>query len=313
MSTLFAPPPRITASVFAELPAAFRAKRLSAERMASGRSVPKNGCFLEGPAFDRAGNLYVTDIPFGRIFRVDAGGSFALVAEYDGEPNGLAIDADGRILVADYRQGLLELDPARGTVRVAVDGYRAERFKGINDLTFADNGDLYFTDQGQTALDDPTGRVYRLRADGALDRLADNLPSPNGLVLNDAQDILYVAVTRANAVWRLPLLAQGTRHPTGGITRMGLFIQLSGGRGPDGMAIDAEDGLAVAHPDLGAVWLFDRRGEPVLRIESPKSDVVTNVAHGGPDGRTLYIVDSEAGCILTAPVPVPGRLLRSHR
>ena len=137
MSTLFAPPPRITASVFAELPAAFRAKRLSAERMASGRSVPKNGCFLEGPAFDRAGNLYVTDIPFGRIFRVDAGGSFALVAEYDGEPNGLAIDADGRILVADYRQGLLELDPERGTVRVVVDGYRAERFKGINDLTFA--------------------------------------------------------------------------------------------------------------------------------------------------------------------------------
>ena len=124
---------------------------------------------------------------------------------------------------------------------------------------------------------------------------------------------LNAKLAHLRTVWRLPLLAQGTRHPAGGITRMGLFIQLSGGRGPDGMAIDAEDGLAVAHPDLGAVWLFDRRGEPVLRIDSPKSDVVTNVAHGGPDGRTLYIVDSEAGCILTAPVPVPGRLLRSHR
>jgi sugar lactone lactonase YvrE len=187
--------------------------------MASGRSVPKHGCFLEGPAFDRAGNLYVTDIPFGRIFRVDARGSFTLVAEYDGEPNGLAIDADGRILVADYRQGLLELDPTRGTVKVIVDGYRAERFKGINDLTFADNGDLYFTDQGQTALDDPTGRIYRLRANGVLDRLADNLPSPNGLVLNGAQGILYVAVTRANAVWRLPLLAATAQNPAGGVAR----------------------------------------------------------------------------------------------
>jgi gluconolactonase len=313
MSTLFAPPPRITASVFAELPTCFRTRALSAERMASGRSVPKHGCFLEGPAFDRAGNLYVTDIPFGRIFRVDARGSFTLVAEYDGEPNGLAIAGDGRILVADYRQGLLELDPARGTVKVVVDGYRAERFKGINDLAFADNGDLYFTDQGQTALDDPTGRVYRLRANGALDRLADNLPSPNGLALNGAQDILYVAVTRANAVWRLPLLAPTPRNPAGGVARMGMFIQLSGGRGPDGMAIDAGDGLAVAHPDLGAVWLFDRRGEPVLRIDSPKSTVVTNVAHGGPDLRTLYIVDSEAGCILSAPVPVAGRTLPSHR
>jgi gluconolactonase len=313
MSTLFAPPPRITASVFAELPAGFRTKTLSAERMASGRSVPKHGCFLEGPAFDRAGNLYVTDIPFGRIFRVDQGGSCTQVAEYDGEPNGLAIAGDGRILVADYRQGLLELDPTRGTVKVVLDGYRAERFKGINDLAFADNGDLYFTDQGQTALDDPTGRVYRLRANGALDRLADNLPSPNGLALNAAQDILYVAVTRANAVWRLPLLAQTARNPAGGVARMGMFIQLSGGRGPDGMAIDAEDGLAVAHPDMGAVWLFDRRGEPVLRIDSPRSAVVTNVAHGGPGLRTLYIVDSEAGCILAAPVPVAGRMLPSHR
>ena len=313
MTTLFAPPPRITASVFAKLPAAFRGNTLSADRMASGRSVPKHGCFLEGPAFDRAGNLYVTDIPFGRIFRIDAAGTFALVAEYDGEPNGLAIDADGRILVADYRQGLLELDPQRGTLKAIVDGYRAERFKGINDLTFADNGDLYFTDQGQTALDDPTGRVYRLRANGALERLADNLPSPNGLVLNGAQNILHVAVTRANAVWRLPLLASTVQNPAGGIARMGLFIQLSGGRGPDGMAIDEEDGLVVAHPDMGAVWLFDRRGEPVLRIDSPSSDVVTNVAHGGTDRRTLYIVDSEAGCILTAPVPVAGRMLRSHR
>jgi gluconolactonase len=64
---------------------------------------------------------------------------------------------------------------------------------------------------------------------------------------------------------------------------------------------------------MGVVWLFDRRGEPVLRIDSPKSAVVTNVAHGGPDLRTLYIVDSEAGCILSAAVPVAGRMLPSHR
>jgi gluconolactonase len=154
-------------------------------------------------------------------------------------------------------------------------------------------------------------KVEKLSAE--LDRLADNLPSPNGLALNAAQDILYVAVTRANAVWRLPLLAPTARNPAGGVARMGKFIQLSGGRGPDGMAIDAEDGLAVAHPDMGAVWLFDRRGEPVLRIDSPQSTVVTNVAHGGPGLRTLYIVDSEAGCILAAPVPVAGRMLPSHR
>ncbi|MBC7781170.1 MAG: SMP-30/gluconolactonase/LRE family protein [Proteobacteria bacterium] len=304
---MFEPPPRVTAETFAELPETFRSKRVAAQRIASGRSVPRHGCFLEGPAFDRAGDLYVTDIPFGRVFKVDVRGAFTLVAEYDGDPNGLAIHRDGRIFIADYRRGLLELDPVRGEVSTLFDGYRAERFKGLNDLCFADNGDLYFTDQGQTGLNDPTGRVYRLRADGTLERVADNVPSPNGLVLNDAQSILYVAVTRANAVWRLPLL------PDGGVSRMGVFIQLSGGRGPDGMAIDEEDGLTVAHPDLGTVWMFDRRGEPRLRIDSPRSDVVTNIAFGGAERKVLYIVDSEAGCILRAPVPVAGRTKYSHR
>ncbi len=69
-------------------------------------------------------------------------------------------------------------------------------------LFFAANGDLYFTDQGQTGLHDPTGRVYRLRGDGRLDLLIATVPSPNGLVTNLAENQLYVAVTRANAVWR---------------------------------------------------------------------------------------------------------------
>jgi gluconolactonase len=50
---------------------------------------------------------------------------------------------------------------------------------------------------------------------------------------------------------------------------MGVFIQLSGGRGPDGMAIDENDGLAVAHPDRGAGWRFSHGGEPLYRVRSP--------------------------------------------
>jgi gluconolactonase len=46
----------------------------------------------------------------------------------------------------------------------------------------ASNGDVYFTDQGQTGLHDPTGRVYRLAPDGRLDCLIDTGISPNGLV-----------------------------------------------------------------------------------------------------------------------------------
>src|SRR5690606_37819119 len=103
----------------------------------------------------------------------------------------------------------------------------AEGFKGVNDLFFAANGDLYFTDQGQTGLQDPTGRLFRLRADGRLDCLLDNVPSPNGLVMNLEETALYLAVTRANAIWRVPLLRDG------GTTKVGNFVQLTGGWGPD--------------------------------------------------------------------------------
>lgn len=301
---MFVPPETITAEVFAELPEKFRKRGAPLEHTA--RSIPRAGCFLEGPAFDREGYLYCVDIPFGRIFRISPTAQWELVVEYDGEPNGLKIHRDGRIFVADFKNGLMLLDARRGRIEPLISRYHAERFRGLNDLFFASNGDLYFTDQGQTGLQDASGRVYRLRASGELAVLASNLPSPNGLALNCAENTLYVAVTRANAVWRLPLAADGT------VSRMGVFIQLSGGRGPDGIAPDEADGLAVAHPDMGAVWIFNRRGEPLYRIQSPKSEVVTNVAYGGPDRRTLYVVDSEAGAILVARVPVAGRPLYSH-
>ena len=120
--------------------------------------------FLEGPSFDRAGNLYCVDIAHGRIFRTAPDGTVSVVTEYDGEPNGLKIHKDGRIFVADYRNGIVTVDPATGAVTPVLERARLERFRGCNDLVFASNGDLYFTDQGQSGMHDPTGRVFRLRA-----------------------------------------------------------------------------------------------------------------------------------------------------
>ena len=301
----FAPPQRIETEVFAEAPQSLR-KDPSAERRATGRAVSAAGCFLEGPSFDRAGNLYCVDLMHGRIFRISPQGRFEVALEYDGEPNGLAIHKDGQIFIADHRLGILALDPASGRIAPLVARYRAQGFKGVNDLTFAGNGDLYFTDQGQSDLADPSGCAYRYTAAGKLERLADCIPSPNGLVLNGAENTLFVAVTRANAVWRLPFAADGA------VVRMGVQIQMSGGRGPDGMAIDEHDGLAVAHPDMGAVWIFNRRGEPLYRVQSCRSDIVTNLAYGGADRKTIYVTDSGSGCILQARVPVAGRQLFSH-
>ena len=303
---MFAPPQLIETEVFAEVPQSLRKSHVPVERIAAGGGPVPAGSFLEGPSFDRAGNLYVVDIPYGRIFRISPQAGFDVVAEYDGEPNGLRIHQDGRIFVADHKLGIMLLDPASGKVTPLVTRYHRERFKGVNDLTFASNGDLYFTDQGQSDLADPTGRVYRYTASGALQCVANCIPSPNGLVLNAKEDTLFVAVTRANAVWRLPFAPDGT------VARMGLFIQLSGGRGPDGIALTEEGGLVVAHPEMGAVWIFNERGEPLYRVQSCRGDFVTNVAFGGADRKTIYITDSGSGCILMARVPVAGCVMYSH-
>jgi gluconolactonase len=289
----------IQTEVFAELPARLRRSGTPPERLAAGKSATPMGSFLEGPTFDRAGNLYVVDLAWGRIFRISPKGEFEVVIEYDGEPNGLALHKDGRLFIADHKNGILYLKDGK-TVPV-VSRYHQQTFKGVNDLTFDPEGNLYFTDQGVTDLADPTGCVYKLGVDNKLQQLASCLPSPNGIVVDG--NFLYVAVTRANAVWRLPLT------PEGKVVRLGVFLHLSGGRGPDGMAMDDAGGLAVAHIDFGAVWIFSHRGEALYRVVSCKSDLLTNLAYRGNE---IYITDSGSGCILRARVPTPGRALFSH-
>ena len=84
----------------------------------------------------------------------------------------------------------------------------------------------------------------------------------------------------------------------------------SGGlAGPDGMALDAEGNLAVAHAGLGTVWLFSPLGEPLARIRSCEGVMTTNVAYGGPSRKTLYITESQSGTILAADMPAPGKAM----
>ena len=257
-------------------------------------------CFLEGPSFDRAGNLFVTDIPHGRIFKVSPSGEWTVITEYDGWPNGLKFHKDGRGFITDYKRGIMTLDVATGNVAPLIETIRSESFKGVNDLHFASNGDLFFTDQGQTGLHDPTGRVYRYTTTGQLTCLVNTVPSPNGLVLDLHEKVLYVAVTRANAVWRLPIMIDGA------VSKVGIAIQLSGGlAGPDGLALDDEGGIIVAHAGLGC-WRFDRLGRPTHFIDPVVGLSLTNVAF---NGKRLYMTESESGHILTVDLPAAGKTM----
>lgn len=305
---MFKSPPEIGTQVFTRIPDHYRKLgQLSPERILAGKGSLKTDCYIEGPSFDRDGNLYIVDIAFGLIYQINPQGTIKLLTEYDGEPNGLKIHQDGRIFVADHKNGLMLLDPQSGEIKSFVERYKTESFKGLNDLVFSKEGNLYFTDQGQTGLQDPSGRVFCLDAQGKLNCLLNNVPSPNGIALNPQENFLYIAATRANSIWRAMLL------PDGSITRVGNFIQLSGGVGPDGLAVDQAGNLYVAHAGLGTVWKFSPQGEPLLRIRSCAGMMTTNLIFGGKDNQDLFITESESGSILRVRMDTPGLKLFSHQ
>jgi gluconolactonase len=292
--------------VFTTMPAALRRARRS-EWADANRGGTVTDSFLEGPVFDEAGNLYVGDIPWGRILRIDTAGDWSVVAEYDGEPNGMKFMDARTLLITDYKNGLMRLDVTTGALTPHLQRRNSERFKGVNDLVFDAAGNLYFTDQGQTGLHDPTGRLYRLRPDGQLDLLLANVPSPNGVALSPDGKVLYLAVTRGNCVWRVPLLADGS------VAKVSQFFTSYGPSGPDGLAVDAQGRLLVANPGLGYVWVLNGRAEPVQVLRGPAGASTTNLAFGGADRTMLYVTDSTHGQVLRARMDAPGLALYRAR
>lgn len=299
----FTPPEIIEARVLTRLPDAFRQPRKTAwsEANKPGQMIDS---FLEGPSFDRQGSLWVTDIPNGRIFRIDADLQWTLAAEYDGWPNGSAFHRDGSLWIADYRRGLLRLEPGASQPQGVLEHRHSESFRGVNDLTFDRQGRCWFTDQGQSGLHEPSGRVYRLDTDGRLDLMLQHAPSPNGLALNPDESALYLAVTRANAVWRAPLVGAG-------VSKVGHFQGFFGASGPDGLAVDVDGRLVVGHASLRGAFVLNALGEITHYVRSPVGATVTNLAFR-PGTNRLVMVESQTGTLLEAELPARGLGLYSH-
>ena len=298
----FQPPREIPVRLFSALPAAHRRPRRTpwSDANRGGAAIDS---FLEGPCFDATGGFLVTDIPNGRIFRVGPT-AWDLVAEYDGWPNGMAAGPlrgahAGEMLITDYKHGLLSLDAASGAMAPVLETVLSEGFRGLNDLVLDAAGAVLMTDQGQTGLQDPSGRVLRLWPDGRIDRLISNGPSPNGIALNKAGSHCYVAMTRSCEVWRFALRTDAV------VGKAQCFFRVPAGTsGPDGMAVDAQDRLFVANPGHGQVWGVDAQGMLLFRLDyTPFGRMPTNCCFA-PDGRTLLITESQSGQVLAAEIPV---------
>ena len=132
--------------------------------------------------------------------------------------------------------------------------------------------------------------------DGEITCLASKLAFPNGLVLPPGKKDLYVAITRKNRILRYVL--NEPVHST-------IFCQLSGGWGPDGMALDVAGNLYVAHYEGGHVLVLNPQGELVERI-AVGGGHPTNVAFGGPDRKTLYVTEVDTGSVYRFDTDYPG-------
>src|SRR4030095_2790189 len=132
MFLLQAPPVR-EATLYSEVPDRFRRRDVRSPWADANRGGHAVVSFLEGPVFDDFGNLFVTDIPFGRIFRITPSLQWELVVEYDGEPNGMKFLDAQHLVIADYRNGLMVVDVARGSIRGFLERRNTERFQGVRE------------------------------------------------------------------------------------------------------------------------------------------------------------------------------------
>jgi gluconolactonase len=131
-----------------------------------------------------------------------------------------------------------------------------------------------------------------------MDCLLNTGISPNGLVLDPAETVLFVAMTRDNAVWRLPFMKDGS------VSKVGRFCSMFGPGGPDGITMDKMGRLFVSHVSLGHVFVFAPSGELIARIKSCAGNACTNVAI---KGETLYITESATGTVMVADIGVLDR------
>ncbi|WP_448090683.1 SMP-30/gluconolactonase/LRE family protein [Pseudomonas azerbaijanoccidentalis] len=253
--------------------------------------------FLEGLIIGSDGRMYLTDVPHGRIFSISPDGTqWTEIIKYDGEPHGLAFHSDHEIVITDYRRGLLLLNLNSGTLTSLCSVFNTENFRGLSDLVTDQDGAIWFTDSGRSSLSDPTGRLFRYSPEGELRCVLDNIPYPNGVAISADGSSVLLAVTRCNAVWKL-----ARKLPPFGQPMVGTYLQLSGGLGPDGVAVSVSGQLAVAHAQAGAVWLFDAVGQVQARVQTPGGMWTTSVRFSA-DGKTLYIVDAQTGSIFIHPV-----------
>lgn len=265
--------------------------------------------FTEGPAADRRGNVYFSDIPNQRIHKVDAKGKLSVFREKSNRANGLMVNAKGEIVACEMAGQVVAYSPDGKSRRVLADKYDGKRFNAPNDLVIDEQGGIYFTDPAFGApMPLPQGKtaVYYIAPGGDVTRLIDNLPNPNGVLLSPDEKTLYVIPSGQAEMMAYPVEAPGK------IGKGKVFCKLKQKRegdksGGDGLTVDTKGNLYITS-NLG-LQVFNPSGDLLGIITLPEQPA--NVDFGGPDMKTLYVTARSS--LYTVPMEATGHVFAQPR
>lgn len=242
--------------------------------------------FTEGPMWDSAGFLYVSDETINKIFRVYPNGKKEELIAL-GDPDGNTFDRQHRLIdCASVLRAIIAVTPD-GKYKVLADRYEGKRLNSPNDVIVGPDGALYFTDPTLDLVagekqEIPFQGVYRLDDSGKLTLLTRDLTQPNGLAFSPDGKKFYVDDSEQRNIRVYNVAADGT------MVHGRIFGEEPGGKGdgvPDGIKVDRQGNLFVTGPK--GIWVWDANGNHLGTIDMPEQPA--NLTWGEKDYRTLYI------------------------
>lgn len=243
--------------------------------------------FTEGPAADRDGNVYFSDIPNTKILKVDANGKLSVFTDQSRRANGLMFNAAGELVACEGDGQVVAWKVgAEKSRRVLVATHNGKQFNAPNDLVLDAVGGVYFTDPhfGKTKpLPQGKMAVYYVDANGKPTRLVDDLLKPNGILLSLDEKMLYVFPSSQPIMRAYPVLSPGKLGEGRDFCK--LRVEGAGLQGADGATIDTRGNLYITSR-LG-VQVFAPNGKALGIIEFPEPPA--NVTFGGPEMKSLYV------------------------
>jgi gluconolactonase len=246
----------------------------------------------EGPLWIRKGGyLLYSDMNQMVINKWDPGTGKVSTFLENTNSNGLTLDRQGRIVFA--ADGQVVRVEKNGERIVLASEYQGKPFVVPNDLVYKSDGALYFTDPNRGGAE-RTPYIYLLRG-GELKLFTEDMTLPNGLAFTPDEKYLYVVDTMRMNILRFVVQSDDS------ITNGQLFFDENAdnmhpypGTGvPDGMKVDQKGNVYCTGPS--GIWIISPEGKHLGTILVPEPENPgrirgpSNLAFGGPDGKTLYI------------------------